>query len=143
MLISKSVIDEIYGTIGTVEKESGGLIGSTDKSDIIDAYYFDKGRRSNANEYVPDIDDLQQRLSVWDKANITFRGIIHSHTIGDRLSPLDIQMARKIMDANMLPSILMPVYLIREKRIVCYEVSDDSELCIDFKTVAKGVIYEE
>ena len=106
-------------------------------------YKSNNTRRSNANEYVPDIDDLQEQLSVWDKTNITFRGIIHSHTIGDRLSPLDIQMARKVMDANMLPSLLMPVYLIREKRIVCYEVGNDSVLCIDFQTVAKGDFYEE
>jgi len=135
MLICQHTLDEIYKSLGSVDNESGGLIGSKSNEGILDSFYFDKGRRSSANEYVPNVDDLRQQLSYWDKEQIKFRGIIHSHTISDILSPKDIKMARKILDMNMLSSVLMPIYLIKEQKILWYVVSNDCVKCVDFKIV--------
>lgn len=130
VLVANRVFNEFIRFIGSSENESGGIIGSKNKN-IIDVFYFDKGRRSDANEYVPNVDDLQQQIMLWDKTHINFRGIIHSHTVSDRLSPRDIQMARKILCINNLSEILMPIYLIREQRIIWYEVRNDSVLYVD------------
>lgn len=143
MLICQHTLDEIYKSLGSVDNESGGLIGSKSNEGILDSFYFDIGRRSSANKYVPNVDVLQQLLSYWDKEQIRFRGIIHSHTISDSLSPKDIKMARKILDMNMLSSVLMPIYLIKDQKILWYVVSIDCVKCVDFKTVNLGGSYEK
>ena len=130
MLICQYVIDEISRSLGLFDYESGGLIGSRN-GDILDAFYYDEGRRSNDNEYAPSVDELQKQLNNWSKEHIEFKGIIHSHIISDRLSPQDIQMAYKIISMNTLSSILMPVFLLSEQRIIWYEVNKDSVICIE------------
>ena len=128
--ISQKIINDIDFSFADSIFESGGLLGSRNNA-LIDVFYYDKGRRSDENEYVPDVDVLQQQLLMWDKTHIKFKGMIHSHTISDRLSPRDIQMARKILCINKLSEILMPIYLISEQRIIWYEVRNDSVLCVD------------
>ena len=130
MLICQYVIDEISRSLGLLDYESGGLIGSRN-GDILDVFYYDEGRRSNDNEYAPSVDELQKQLNNWSKEHIEFKGIIHSHIISDRLSPQDIQMAYKIISMNTLSSILMPVFLLSEQRIIWYEVNKDSVICIE------------
>ncbi len=130
MLICQYVIDEISRSLGLFDYESGGLIGSRN-GDILDVFYYDEGRRSNDNEYAPSVDELQKQLNNWSKEHIEFKGIIHSHIISDRLSPQDIQMAYKIISMNTLSSILMPVFLLSEQRIIWYEVNKDSVICIE------------
>ena len=131
MQISQHVFDEIVITLGSSSNESGGLFGSKNDRDIIDIFYFDKGRRSNASEYVPEIDVLQQQLILWNMSHIKFKGIIHSHTISDKLSPKDIYMARKILIMNKISSIYMPIYQINNPKLIWYEVSDKDVVLID------------
>lgn len=128
--VSRKVIEKISRFLDSTQYESGGLIGSSN-GEMIDVFYYDKGRRSDTNEYIPDVNKLQRELSNWDEAHIIFQGLIHSHTISDRLSPRDIHMAREILCLNKLSAILMPVYLLNEHKIFWYEVSNDNVLSIE------------
>ena len=128
--VSRETIEKISRFLDSTQYESGGLIGSSNGENI-DTFYYDIGRRSNTNEYIPDVNKLQRELSNWDEAHIIFQGIIHSHSISDRLSPRDIQVAREILNMNKLSKLYMPIYLLNARKLFWYEVSNDSVSSID------------
>ena len=117
--------------------ESGGLLGSRN-NDVIDIFYYDKGKEEKTDEYIPNIDALQQQLLNWNTEGIMFRGIIHSHLKRGDLSSKDVCMARKILSMNHLTSILMPVYIIREKNILWHEVNNDGVIHLETMPIQSG-----
>lgn len=128
--VSRETIEKISRFLDSTQYESGGLIGSSN-GEMIDVFYYDKGKRSNTYEYIPDVNKLQRQLLNWDEAHIIFQGIIHSHSISDRLSPRDIQMAREILNMNKLSKLYMPIYLLNARKFFWYEVSNVSVSSID------------
>lgn len=132
--VSSKTVSEINESLGAGKIESGGLLGSLNNGDI-DVFFFDSGIDCNAGEYNPDIKKLNEQLSEWDRSNIAFRGIIHSHMDKKELSPKDVFMARKLLNANSLSSVLMPVYVINSKSIIWYEVTDKTVKYMDHHVI--------
>ena len=122
--ISADVSKEFSELLGNTGFESGGLIGSFD-NDLIDTFFFDEGLEPSVKEYNPNVELLQRQISVWDKDLVRFRGIIHSHIDDQHLSAKDLSMARNILKLNSFQSILMPVFVIRSKKLVWYDVGMD------------------
>ena len=50
VLVANRVFNEFIRFIGSSENESGGIIGSKNKN-IIDVFYFDKGRLTIKSQY--------------------------------------------------------------------------------------------
>ena len=133
-LITAGTLNSIINSLGSTDIESGGLIGSSDGS-AIDAFFYDAGIDCSAKEYNPDIESLQDQLLRWDEENIRFCGIIHSHADDRYLSNKDVSMARRILENNPLDSILMPVFLLKDKSIIWYEVEYNYVKHLIFETI--------
>ncbi len=121
--VLKTVVIDITNTLGSINSESGGLLGSSHEG-IIDAFVFNKGLLSSRNEYYPNIDLMQNQIQKWDSAHISFKGIIHSHTSYVGLSEKDIFMSRKLLRINSIDSVLMPLFVLKGQKLIWYEVSE-------------------
>lgn len=119
--ISQEVLKEISENIAMHNKESGGILGSTDGK-TIDAFYFDLGIESKNNEYVPNALLLNDILLEWEKRNIEFLGMIHSHFSYASLSYMDLEYARTVMNVNAINEIIMAIYFMKNDSIYLYKV---------------------
>ncbi|WP_034451181.1 hypothetical protein [Butyrivibrio sp. AE2032] len=137
LLVSQNIICDIYSSFSNSCYESGGLIGSKEDN-VIDSFYYDKGKEERRHDYIPNVDELQHQLSIWNKEQIEFRGIIHSHLRCGELSQKDVNMARRVLELNNIPSILMPIYIINKQIIVWYEVLNDNIVLRVPKTTKSG-----
>ena len=122
MNILKDIYGQIISTIGSVLPETGGVLGI--KDGIICAYYFDSSGKCDSNTYKPDTDNVNRVISEWEKQDIQFVGVVHSHEEKQpALSYADIVYAQAIMKANDMERILFPLGVIGNKaRFIMYMV---------------------
>lgn len=109
MKITKQVLDDMIHTIGSIEAETGGILGS--KNNIICSFYFDKNAFRYHQKYCPDIDDFNLKLAEWGRDGILFAGIAHSHPNGYiQLSYADRESIRSIVKSvPHLPQLYFPI----------------------------------
>ena len=118
---TQELIDRIVDSLTSTDKESGGILGSSNGK-IIDTFWFDEGTNCTAREYNPSIELWEQQLRIWNDNQIEFCGIIHSHFEQETISTKDIYMARRILDMNSMRSLFMPILYMRTRNIIWYEV---------------------
>ncbi len=125
MKILKTIYDLLLHETPLLPPETGGIIGGSDG--IITEAYFDKGNSllTTPSIYVPNIKVLNQVITNWDKEDIEFCGIFHSHYSRDRaLSPGDKKYIKKIM--RVMPPQVCYLYfpiILPQKTIIGYRAS--------------------
>lgn len=122
MNVKTTIYNDIVSTIGGVLPETGGILGKKDET--ICAYYFDYTASCDSNTYKPDMVTVNRIISEWERQDIQFAGIIHSHEeMQSKLSCADIVYAQEIMTANDMETILFPLVIIGDKtRLIMYTV---------------------
>lgn len=137
-----SVYHEIEYTLGRLKPEKGGILGG--RENIITDYCLDNQGKASDSYYMPDVNSLNGVLEGWNKSNVDFCGIIHSHP-GDctKLSYGDKLYAQKFMESNAMDSMLlfivMSAYDSAEFSISGYEVLRESVL-ISMEKVKVAII---
>lgn len=97
MRIVKKAYKQIVDSFANCLFEEGGIIGGV--NDIVTRFEFDIGiPGDNKGCYIPNVGKLNKCICEWQKQNINFYGIIHSHInhYGD-LSNDDIKYIKRIM----------------------------------------------
>ncbi len=123
MKMTKEVYISIMNTIGTLDKESGGILGGSD-IDNVTYYHFD--RAGTLDIYIPDIVKLNQVINEWAQSHVRFLGIIHSHFSKSTLSYADVEYARLMLRSNLMERINMPILVIESNTIKNYIVRENS-----------------
>lgn len=97
MKIIKKTYQKIFDRFSNCLFEEGGIIGGV--NNIITQFEFDIGiPNDNAGCYIPNVDKLNKCICEWQKQNINFYGIIHSHINNyGNLSNDDIKYIKRIM----------------------------------------------
>lgn len=99
MYITKEVYAKIIGGIVDATYETGGILGEV--AGIVCHVELDMGLGQpgmNKCYYSPDTQKLNKCISMWQKHNINFCGIFHSHLgNNETLSEGDLRYIRKIM----------------------------------------------
>ncbi len=118
--IYESVCNAILSGCPSVPPESGGFLGS--KAGIICAFEFDNGLfTDNQGTYRPNYELLLRTASLWDRKNIKFRGIFHTHLrTQETLSSDDKEFIKAIMkeNRNNFKTMYFPLVIPREKIIM-------------------------
>ncbi|MBQ8784707.1 MAG: hypothetical protein IJZ59_01515 [Alphaproteobacteria bacterium] len=96
--INQNVYHSLLNNTPLPPPETGGIIGG--KDGIITCYFADKGESScDFYRYYPNTNNLNNIISFWEKNNIDFMGIYHSHPLrNDELSSADIKYINNIMN---------------------------------------------
>lgn len=99
MKIKKEVYESILKSIPEPPPEKGGILGQ--QNGVITVFYCDDNSSSEfIDRYVPDTLKLNKVISEWQKNDIYFCGIYHSHYEGDTsLSGGDIEYIKVILDS--------------------------------------------
>ncbi len=124
MRITQKIITYIHDEIRDVKFEIGGILGSSDK-DLADSIVIDYVplEAPKACAYYPNIEFLNRKIAEWQKDNIVFMGMFHTHFAGVKtLSRADIQYINDIM-ASMPDSVkhlYFPIYVLPDKKLICY-----------------------
>ncbi|MBQ6972772.1 MAG: hypothetical protein IJP86_10530 [Synergistaceae bacterium] len=123
--ITEEARNKILNSVGEYKPESGGVIACSDEGIIVD-FYFDTEAGTGQASYKPSIEAINQQVNcTWAKLGCHFRGMVHSHPIhgNSDLSNSDVDMAKKIMLHNNLPSMLLIV--VHSKNLFAWEVFCD------------------
>lgn len=93
--LSRSIVDEIEGTIGQLKAEHGGVLGC--KGSHICKFYYDYSADTGPAFYSPS-DRVEEILQQWAKDGVGFAGFIHSHM--GRFTPThgDISYSQAVFD---------------------------------------------
>ena len=121
MKIKKIVLDVIAGAYPTVPPEEGGILGMY--KNVVCAYSHDKGYGNNDFAvYEPNINKLNEVLSLWSQKSIDFGGIVHSHLPGQNtLSKADIDyIARVFASGTTSERLYFPVFLPDTHELIPY-----------------------
>lgn len=104
--ITSQIYDKIKNTIGKLEPEQGGVLGGT--RNMITNFFHDVQLVSNLNMYKPNIESINHELVKWQKNNVDFIGVIHSHPNGNlMLSYADKIYAQNLMRNNNIDQMIM------------------------------------
>jgi len=128
MKIKKSVYNHILNDTFSPPPESGGILGKS--SEVISEYYPDRGCGEHSiSHYVPDIAKLNHVIEIWQKKEICFCGIYHSHYEGDtRLSKGDKSYIERILrKIHMHTDTLYFPLVFPRNEIICYSVALTSQ----------------
>lgn len=121
MKIKSCVLKDILDSIPNHPPEIGGILGG--KDGIITQCYIDCKSSSLGCYYSPDIISLDKIIFDWQKDNISFMGIFHTHFGGAKtLSDGDKIYISKIMQAmpERLNKLYFPVVVMPEKTMIPY-----------------------
>lgn len=122
MKIEKRIYDALIHSCPDTSYEIGGIIGTIDG--VIRCYVFDK-QKFEYGIYRPNTKYLNHIIAKWQKDNVSFCGIFHSHyPSGDNLSKSDLEYIEIIMFAlRDYCSILYFPIIIPNKKIVLYRAT--------------------
>lgn len=120
MKITAGVCRRILNAMPMKPPEIGGILGSSDG--IISRYQLDDGRNSGCGcFYSPDVTRLNTTIKAWQREEIAFRGIFHTHFFGVcTLSEGDIRYINTIMECmpSSIEHLYFPLVVLPEKQIV-------------------------
>ncbi len=133
MNIKKDVLDLIYLETKNMIYESGGILG--EKENIITNADIDKGVHRAKCLYEPNVDRFNIVIHEWQKKEIGFAGVFHTHFFGvSTLSEGDIEYIKSIMIAmpKELTQLYFPIVLPESKKIIPYfAVRDEDTIKIE------------
>lgn len=91
-----------------VPPETGGIIG--EQNGVICNFCCDRGNRCvDSAIYAPDIPFLNSKIQLWQRQNVNFAGMFHSHPAEqEKLSSDDIQYIHTIF--NSMPEMIKKLY---------------------------------
>ena len=121
MRVKKSVLDIIAGAFPAVPPEEGGILGIY--KNVVCTYFHDKGYGNNDFAvYEPNIDRLNEVLTIWIHKGIDFGGIVHSHlSRQNTLSKADIDyIARIFASGTISERLYFPVFLPDTHELIPY-----------------------
>ena len=119
--MKEDIYKEIHRALSAMPPETGGILGSRDGQIL--SFYFDEKGSCSEKQYVPDVDTLNRQIQMWQKEEIEFAGIVHSHWENEQLSAQDLRYAREVVRAFGY-AILMGVYVYNTGKLFLYEVSE-------------------
>lgn len=103
MFIRKHILWQLLNSVPDTPPETGGIIGG--EGDVVSCFWLDKGNQYDI--YVPNVKEINRIISDWQKSDIEFYGVFHSHSIHNQsLSLADERYIVKIMRS-------MPPHIIR------------------------------
>lgn len=125
MIFLKTVYESLLNKTPLLPPETGGIIGG--QRGIITEVYFDKQNDllTAPSIYIPNINVINQIIADWDKKNVDFCGIFHTHYSHDQeISLGDRRYIKKIMCAMPLQIryLYFPIIL-PQKTIIGYRAS--------------------
>lgn len=105
------ILSDVYDQIiqcPSVPPEKGGILGI--KNGVICSCFFDNNMpQTNSAVYIPNVDFLNVKLREWEKKDIIFGGIFHSHPANQsELSADDIEYIKAIFQA--MPTSIKTLY---------------------------------
>ena len=118
VLINDSVYNEIVNTIGSIDPEQGGILGSSSNDGVIDHFVHDSNAQVGYASYTPNIEFLEETINnSWYKDGVELFGFIHSHPARCKsLSGADVEYACRIMSAIGYESLFMPIVNLDKKQ---------------------------
>lgn len=112
------MLDKIKKTLCL--RETGGILG-VDGNGVVTKFYPDVTGVTTENNYIPDVNKLNEIIREWATEGIAFVGFVHTHPKGAaQLSSCDVSYAKKIKETCALPEILMLLYLPDEGKFFQY-----------------------
>lgn len=119
MQITEQVYYSIY-SFPNAPPEIGGILGG--KNGVVTDIVIDnRNAVSNKAIYIPNIDFLNSKIEKWEKQNIEFYGIFHTHFSDNTLSKDDRINIEKIMYS--MPKSIIKLYfpiVIPQKEMIAY-----------------------
>lgn len=99
VVFTASVYDKIRTTVGARPAETGGPLGGTRGSGVVEEFYDDTTSDMTAVTYYPDFQRLNAMFrNAWNPAGINLLGVVHSHPRGAiRPSMPDIEYSAQIL----------------------------------------------
>lgn len=140
MEISQSIIDIINASILDLPVETGGILGSQN-GNLINEVVLDLQEPSAAKRcsYSPNVAFLNRNIELWQKEDVVFKGIFHTHYFGVKtLSCGDRAYINEIMLSmpEGVNSLYFPVYVMPERQMICYKaVRTGKTVCIQTEKV--------
>ncbi|MBR5272317.1 MAG: hypothetical protein IKU25_02840 [Clostridia bacterium] len=130
MTITKNVINRINAMISDEPPESGGIIGEGEL-EIISEVIFDVRQAVTPSYcfYSPNVEFLNSKIEVWQRENILFRGLFHTHFGNTRsLSVADKKYIIEIM--NNMPECIQylyfPIFVLPDREFVVYKAEKNN-----------------
>ena len=124
MIIANKTLKKIYSSVEFVGSESGGILGL--EKGIISHVAFDLGKSNIKCSYEPNVDRLNEVIVEWQKENIQFIGLFHTHFFGtESLSKEDKHYIKEILFAmpDEIHYLYFPIVLPEYKRIIPYSAT--------------------
>ena len=118
MKIYTGVLRSLVENFPCVPPESGGILGCGSDCTVC-VFCPDPGLLPQDGAYLPDVEMLNRTISAWQKENIRFCGMMHSHYPGDEtLSRGDERYIQDVMAAmpECVESLYFPIVI--PKRMV-------------------------
>ena len=123
MRIAKETLNYLNQSIPDIRYEIGGILGA--KNDVVSFFVLD-GIDSPAQRpcsYMPNVDKLNHQIALWQKNNITFTGLFHTHFANVRtLSNGDKEYIITIMKAMPphITELYFPIFILPKREFICY-----------------------
>lgn len=120
MKIEARVYSDILKKCISPPPEMGGILGEMDG--VVTHYALDRGLPGNHyDEYIPDVNYLNEIIAEWSDCNIEFCGLFHTHfKDGDRLSNADKKYIYQIMQSTKCEFLYFPL-IIPDRTMIAYK----------------------
>lgn len=120
MKIEKCFYESFLSSCPYAPSEIGGILGG--KNGVVtDVVIDNRNAVLNKAIYIPDIDFLNFKIEEWEKQNIEFYGIFHTHFCDSALSNDDRINIEKVMYS--MPKSIIKLYfpiVIPQKEMIAY-----------------------
>lgn len=120
MKIEKCFYESFLSSCPYTPPEIGGILGG--KNGVVTDIVIDnRNAVLNKAVYIPDIDFLNSKIEEWEKQNIEFYGIFHTHISESTLSNDDRINIEKVMCS--MPKSIIKLYfpiVISQKEMIVY-----------------------
>lgn len=120
MKIEKCFYESFLSSCPYAPPEIGGILGGKNCV-VTDIVIDNRNAVSNKAVYIPDIDFLNCKIEEWEKHNIIFYGIFHTHMSDSTLSNDDRINIEKVMYS--MPTSIIKLYfpiVIPKKEMIVY-----------------------
>lgn len=124
MTIVKELLQTIRSNVSSCPFETGGILGSRDGILVSEIIMDPNDRETYRCCYIPNIRYFNQCIEEWNRKNIVFMGMFHTHFHNvSTLSDGDIKYIHTIMSAmpNEIDRLFFPIYILPQNQMICYE----------------------